>query len=91
MIEYTNKTQIDLGVLYSVSDWSAPIVLLTSNNTQSMRDKNENKNDCMHLCYREWVETSYVDLKKANPKFPILIRECSGVQPKIYARYGKLD
>ncbi|XP_033631631.1 NADH dehydrogenase [ubiquinone] 1 alpha subcomplex subunit 2-like [Asterias rubens] len=49
----------------------------------------------IHLCQRspasqgvrEWVETSYVDLKKANPKFPILIRECSGVQPKIYARY----
>lgn len=28
-------------------------------------------------------------LKKANPDFPILIRECSGVQPKLWARYGK--
>lgn len=39
--------------------------------------------------YREWVEKSYVDVKKANPKFPILIRECSNVTPKVYARYGK--
>lgn len=28
-------------------------------------------------------------LKKANPDFPILIRECSGVQPKLWARFGK--
>ncbi|XP_038057122.1 NADH dehydrogenase [ubiquinone] 1 alpha subcomplex subunit 2-like [Patiria miniata] len=49
----------------------------------------------IHLCQRspssqgvrEWVETHYVDMKKANPKFPFLIRECSGIQPKVYARY----
>ena len=29
-------------------------------------------------------------LKKSNPKFPVLIRECEGVEPKVYARYGKL-
>lgn len=28
-------------------------------------------------------------LKKANPDFPILIRECSGVQPRLWARYGE--
>jgi len=28
-------------------------------------------------------------LKKANPGFPILIRECSNVTPKVYARYGR--
>jgi len=50
----------------------------------------------LHLCQtsaasqgvRDFIETCYVDLKKQNPKFPILIRECSGVTPKAYARYG---
>ena len=37
------------------------------------------------------MENFYVDVKKANPRFPILVRECSGIQPKLYARYGKLS
>ncbi|XP_072040812.1 NADH dehydrogenase [ubiquinone] 1 alpha subcomplex subunit 2-like [Amphiura filiformis] len=49
----------------------------------------------IHLCQRsqssqgvrEWVEKYYVDVKKANPRFPILVRECSGIQPKLYARF----
>ncbi|XP_013780654.1 NADH dehydrogenase [ubiquinone] 1 alpha subcomplex subunit 2-like [Limulus polyphemus] len=49
----------------------------------------------LHLCQksthskgvRDFIEKFYVPLKKNNPRFPILIRECSGVQPKIYARY----
>ncbi|KAJ8254727.1 hypothetical protein GJAV_G00196490 [Gymnothorax javanicus] len=49
----------------------------------------------LHLCQtsaasqgaREFVENHYVALKKANPDFPILIRECSGVQPKLWGRY----
>uniref|UniRef100_A0A646QED0 NADH dehydrogenase [ubiquinone] 1 alpha subcomplex subunit 2 n=1 Tax=Hemiscolopendra marginata TaxID=943146 RepID=A0A646QED0_9MYRI len=49
----------------------------------------------IHLCQksdaskgvREFIEKHYVPLKKNNPRFPILIRECSGVLPKIYARY----
>ncbi|WAQ98251.1 NDUA2-like protein [Mya arenaria] len=49
----------------------------------------------IHLCQksaasqgvRDFVETQYVALKKSNPKFPILIRECSGVQPVVFARY----
>ncbi|NXX40440.1 NDUA2 dehydrogenase, partial [Tricholaema leucomelas] len=49
----------------------------------------------IHLCQRsagsrgvrEFIEQHYVALKKANPDFPILIRECSGVQPKLWARY----
>ncbi|XP_051536632.1 NADH dehydrogenase [ubiquinone] 1 alpha subcomplex subunit 2-like isoform X2 [Myxocyprinus asiaticus] len=36
----------------------------------------------------DFIEQHYVTLKKANPEFPILIRECSGVQPKLWARYG---
>ncbi|KAM4749559.1 NADH dehydrogenase [ubiquinone] 1 alpha subcomplex subunit 2 [Rhinophrynus dorsalis] len=49
----------------------------------------------IHLCQksatsqgvRDFIEHHYVELKKANPEFPILIRECSGVQPKLWARY----
>ncbi|KAG7205665.1 hypothetical protein KM043_007615 [Ampulex compressa] len=36
---------------------------------------------------RDFIEQQYVPLKKTNPKFPILIRECSSIQPKLYARY----
>lgn len=39
--------------------------------------------------HREFIEKRYVELKKANPGLPILIRECSDVQPKLWARYGK--
>ncbi|XP_019327821.1 PREDICTED: NADH dehydrogenase [ubiquinone] 1 alpha subcomplex subunit 2 [Aptenodytes forsteri] len=35
----------------------------------------------------DFIEQHYVTLKKANPDFPILIRECSGVQPKLWARF----
>jgi len=28
-------------------------------------------------------------MKKANPKFPILVRECSGLEPKVFARFGE--
>ncbi|NXE42780.1 NDUA2 dehydrogenase, partial [Ptilorrhoa leucosticta] len=49
----------------------------------------------IHLCQRsagsrgvrEFIEQHYVTLKKANPNFPILIRECSGIEPKLWARY----
>ncbi|XP_029956918.1 NADH dehydrogenase [ubiquinone] 1 alpha subcomplex subunit 2 [Salarias fasciatus] len=49
----------------------------------------------IHLCQtsvassgtRNFIEQNYVTLKKSNPDFPILIRECSGVQARIWARY----
>ena len=49
----------------------------------------------IHLCQttaasrgvREFIEKDYVPLKKNNLDFPILIRECSGITPKIWARY----
>lgn len=49
----------------------------------------------LHLCLkgttssgvRSFIENEYVNLKKTNPNFPILIREASGVQPKLFARY----
>ncbi|RXH82789.1 hypothetical protein DVH24_003287 [Malus domestica] len=36
---------------------------------------------------RAFVEKNYKDLKSANPKLPILIRECRGIQPQLWARY----
>uniref|UniRef100_A0A0U2V7N8 NADH dehydrogenase [ubiquinone] 1 alpha subcomplex subunit 2 n=1 Tax=Centropages tenuiremis TaxID=544689 RepID=A0A0U2V7N8_9MAXI len=50
----------------------------------------------LHLCQksgasqgvRDFVEKHYVPLKQNNPKFPFLIRECSGIHPKLWARYG---
>ncbi|RWS15145.1 NADH dehydrogenase [ubiquinone] 1 alpha subcomplex subunit 2-like protein [Dinothrombium tinctorium] len=49
----------------------------------------------MHLCQqsvesqglREFINKYYVTLKKQNPELPILIRECSGIEPKIWARF----
>eukprot|EP00803_Ostreobium_quekettii_P011295 evm.model.scf_1770.3 EVM.evm.TU.scf_1770.3 scf_1770:11934-14694(+) len=49
----------------------------------------------VHLCQtsggskgaREFVFSSYAELKKANPRFPILIRECGGVEARLIARY----
>ncbi|EFX79892.1 NADH dehydrogenase [ubiquinone] 1 alpha subcomplex subunit 2-like [Daphnia pulex] len=51
----------------------------------------------IHLCQksdaskgvRDFIEKHYIDLKKTNPKTPILIRECSGILPKICARHEK--
>ncbi|CAH2069070.1 unnamed protein product, partial [Iphiclides podalirius] len=51
----------------------------------------------IHLCQtgkqsagvREFIQKTYVSIKKENPNFPILIRECSGIQPCIWARYDK--
>ncbi|KAJ0049191.1 NADH dehydrogenase [ubiquinone] 1 alpha subcomplex subunit 2-like [Pistacia vera] len=36
---------------------------------------------------RSFVEKNYKDLKTLNPKLPILIRECSGIEPQLWARY----
>ncbi|KAK9938675.1 hypothetical protein M0R45_015398 [Rubus argutus] len=36
---------------------------------------------------RTFVEKNYKDLKSLNPKLPILIRESSGIEPQLWARY----
>ncbi|ONI13479.1 hypothetical protein PRUPE_4G224700 [Prunus persica] len=36
---------------------------------------------------RTFVEKNYKDLKSLNPKLPILIRECRGIEPQLWARY----
>lgn len=51
----------------------------------------------IHLCQtseaskgvRQFIEKNYVNLKLANQTTPILVRECSGVQPKLWARYER--
>ncbi|KAF2178702.1 NADH dehydrogenase, alpha subcomplex, subunit 2 [Zopfia rhizophila CBS 207.26] len=36
---------------------------------------------------RSFLTKSYPTMKKHNPHTPILIREASGIEPKVYARY----
>lgn len=38
----------------------------------------------------EFIVSTYPELKKANPTFPILVREASGIEAKLIARYGEL-
>ncbi|EYC16716.1 hypothetical protein Y032_0032g2452 [Ancylostoma ceylanicum] len=50
----------------------------------------------IHLCQkspasagvRAFIESDYVGLKQANPQFPILIRECSGIVPRVFASFN---
>lgn len=44
--------------------------------------------DRCSLFIRSFVEKNYKDLKTLNPKLPILIRECRGVEPQLWVRYG---
>ncbi|KAJ6307782.1 hypothetical protein OIU76_017553 [Salix suchowensis] len=37
---------------------------------------------------RTFIEKNYKDLKTLNPKLPILIRECNGIEPQLWARYA---
>ena len=36
----------------------------------------------------EFILAHYKALKAANPKLPVLIRECAGVEPRLTARFG---
>jgi NADH dehydrogenase (ubiquinone) 1 alpha subcomplex subunit 2 len=38
--------------------------------------------------YRSFLNRAYPTMKKNNPYVPILIREASGTQPTVFARYG---
>lgn len=37
--------------------------------------------------YRSFLAKSYPTMKKHNPHTPIMVREASGTEPKVYARY----
>ncbi|GFU01371.1 NADH dehydrogenase 1 alpha subcomplex subunit 2 [Trichonephila clavipes] len=43
--------------------------------------------DSAEIFTGEFIRKHYVPIKKQNPAFPILIRECEGIEPRIYARY----
>ncbi|XP_071400188.1 NADH dehydrogenase [ubiquinone] 1 alpha subcomplex subunit 2 [Centroberyx affinis] len=68
---------------------AAAVRILGSNLGKNLREIR------LHLCQssaasrgaRDFVEQHYVALKKANPEFPFLIRECSGVPARLWARY----
>ncbi|KAL1928653.1 hypothetical protein VTP01DRAFT_2439 [Rhizomucor pusillus] len=38
---------------------------------------------------REFVAQNYTAIKKANPELPILIREASGAEARVFARFDK--
>ena len=40
------------------------------------------------MCCRNFLQRSYPTMKKHNPHTPILIREASGIEPTLYARYS---
>mmetsp|Transcript_22892 Transcript_22892/g.68039 ORF Transcript_22892/g.68039 Transcript_22892/m.68039 type:complete len:101 (-) Transcript_22892:120-422(-) len=50
----------------------------------------------VHICQtgtgsagaREFLLSNYAEIKKANPGFPLLVRECAGTEAKLIARYG---
>lgn len=37
---------------------------------------------------RSFLQNSYVDLKQAHPRLPVLVRESAGVEPRFVARFG---
>lgn len=49
----------------------------------------------IHLCpkasssnaTRQFIQKYYTGIKQSNPSLPILIRECSGVDPKVWFRF----
>lgn len=41
------------------------------------------------LMRRDFLLANYAEVKKANPAFPILIREAPGVEAKLVGRYGE--
>jgi len=51
----------------------------------------------IHLCQtskasegaRNFVMNRYKELKGSNPTLPILVRECAGVEPVLWARFEK--
>ncbi|CAN9451230.1 unnamed protein product [Alternaria sp. RS040] len=49
--------------------------------------KKEHRTSWADGTYRNFLTRSYPAMKKANPSVPIMIREASGTQPTVYARF----
>jgi len=43
---------------------------------------------CTPHARRDFLLANYAEMKKANPYFPILVRESAGAEAKLIARYG---
>jgi NADH dehydrogenase (ubiquinone) 1 alpha subcomplex subunit 2 len=43
------------------------------------------------LEYSDYVAKNYTSIKKLNPDLPILIREASGAEARVFARFGRLS
>ncbi|XP_049729786.1 NADH dehydrogenase [ubiquinone] 1 alpha subcomplex subunit 2 [Elephas maximus indicus] len=79
-------------------DWraSVPVKMAVAAATRGVGTKLALREIRIHLCQRspssqgvrDFIEKRYVELKKMHPDLPILIRECSDVQPKLWARYA---
>lgn len=49
----------------------------------------------LHLCpktassnaARQFIDKYYLGIKKNNPELPILIRECTGIEPRLWFRF----
>lgn len=49
----------------------------------------------IHLCprsstsngVRQFIDQYYLGLKESNPNLPILVRECTGIEPKLWFRF----
>jgi NADH dehydrogenase (ubiquinone) 1 alpha subcomplex subunit 2 len=39
-------------------------------------------------CPRSFLNRAYPTMKKHNPHTPIMMREASGTEPRVFARYG---
>lgn len=64
-------------VFYFIMTWKENLCFYLSDNIASF-----------FLYFSDFIENHYVSLKKTNPQFPILIRECGDVSPVVWARYG---
>ena len=48
----------------------------------------QNNADPISSIDRSFLKRAYPTMKKNNPNIPILIREATGIEPKVWARYG---
>lgn len=80
------------------SEHSAPVRYATSDPVtmpQCARQRGDwdgsNEEDVANRVRRNFLTRSYPTMKKHNPHTPIMIREASGTEPTLYARFGASD
>ena len=88
------NTKILTSIAYFIKAWFSVISVKMSAARQLSRHLKELR---IHLCQtssasagaREFINTNYITLKTANPEFPILVRECSGIQVNSFTSYSR--